>query len=121
MQKAIYPGSFDPITYGHLDIIERAADVFDEVVVVIMSNDEKKGTFTNEERMDMVQHVIKKFKNVSVQIGQGLTIDFARSLGANILIRGIRAVTDRCTYCFSGCQTGILIPFQLNSQKHSQL
>ncbi len=94
MQKAIYPGSFDPITYGHLDIIERASQVFDEVVVVIMNNDEKKGTFTNEERMDMVQHVIDRFDNVTVQIGDGLTVEYARSLGANILIRGIRAVTD---------------------------
>ena len=94
MQKAIYPGSFDPITYGHIDIIERAAQVFDEVVVVIMNNDEKKGTFTNEERYDMVEHVIEKYGNVSVQIGDGLTVEYARKLGANILIRGIRAVTD---------------------------
>ncbi|MBQ1340936.1 MAG: pantetheine-phosphate adenylyltransferase, partial [Erysipelotrichaceae bacterium] len=88
MQKAIYPGSFDPITYGHLDIIERASQVFDEVIVVIMNNDEKKGTFTNEERMDMVQHVIDRFDNVTVQIGEGLTVEYAKSLGANILIRG---------------------------------
>lgn len=94
MQRAIYPGSFDPITYGHIDIIERASEVFDEVIVVIMNNDEKKGTFTNEERLDMVEHVIGKYKNVSVKIGEGLTVEYARSLGANILIRGIRAVTD---------------------------
>lgn len=94
MQRAVYPGSFDPITYGHMDIIDRAAEVFDEVIVLIMYNDEKTGTFTVEERLDMVQNVIKKYDNVTVMAGDGLTVDMARKLGANILIRGIRAVTD---------------------------
>lgn len=94
MQRAIYPGSFDPITYGHLDIIRRASEVFDEVIVLIMNNDEKKGTFDMQERLDMVENVIGDFDNVSVKIGDGLTVEMARKLGANILIRGIRAVTD---------------------------
>ena len=94
MQRAIYPVSFDPITYGHLDIIRRASEVFDEVIVLIMNNDEKKGTFDMQERLDMVENVIGDFDNVSVKIGDGLTVEMARKLGANILIRGIRAVTD---------------------------
>ena len=61
MQRAIYPGSFDPITYGHLDIIRRASEVFDEVIVLIMNNDEKKGTFDMQERLDMVENVIGDF------------------------------------------------------------
>ena len=94
MQKAVYPGSFDPITLGHVDIINRAAEVFDEVIVLLMVNDEKSGTFTMTERMDMVQHAIENIPNASVMIGEGLTVDFAKKIGANILIRGIRAVTD---------------------------
>ena len=94
MQRAVYPGSFDPITYGHLDIIQRASEVFDEVIVLIMNNDEKKGTFDIPERLDMVKNVIGQFDNVTVEAGEGLTVDMARKLGANILIRGIRAVTD---------------------------
>ncbi len=92
--KAIYPGSFDPITYGHLDIIERASAVFDELVIVIMSNDEKVGTFSLEERLNMVKEAIKGYKNVSVCIGDGLTVEFAQKIGASVLVRGIRAVTD---------------------------
>ncbi len=92
--KAIYPGSFDPITYGHIDIIERASQIFDELVIVIMKNDDKSGTFTMEERTDMVRKCVEKYPNVSVETGSGLTVDYARKIGARILIRGIRAVSD---------------------------
>lgn len=92
--KAIYPGSFDPITYGHLDIIDRASKVFEELVIVIMINDEKSGTFSIEERKIMVEEAVKHHKNVSVCVGEGLTVDFARKLAATVLVRGIRAVTD---------------------------
>ncbi len=92
--KAIYAGSFDPITYGHLDIVKRASEIFDELVIVIMDNDEKNGLFSNEERKDLVENCISEFDNVTVSIGTGLTVDYARSIGANILVRGIRAVTD---------------------------
>ena len=92
--KAIYPGSFDPITYGHLDIIERASAIFDEVVVLLMTNDEKQGTFTMQERCDMISECIGEFKNVSVMIGSGLTVRVAEEIGATIMVRGIRAVTD---------------------------
>ena len=92
--KAIYPGSFDPITIGHLDIIDRARELFDEVVIVIMGNDEKKGTFDDEERLEMVNECIKDMPNVTAVIGEGLTVEYARKLGANVMVRGIRAVTD---------------------------
>lgn len=92
--KAIYPGSFDPITYGHIDIIERASKIFDELVIVIMHNDEKKGFFSMEERIDMVRKCIENYDNVTVEIGYGLTVDYAKKIGATVLVRGIRAVSD---------------------------
>ena len=92
--KAIYPGSFDPITYGHVDIISRARQIFDELVIVIMVNDEKSGSFTMDERLEMVRECIRDYDNVSVVIGNGLTVDFARKIGATVLVRGIRAVSD---------------------------
>ena len=92
--KAIYPGSFDPITYGHVDIIERASEVFDELVIVIMQNDDKNALFSEEERAELCRKSTAHLKNVSVMIGNGLTVDFAKKIGATILVRGIRAVTD---------------------------
>ena len=92
--KAIYPGSFDPITYGHVDIISRARQIFDELVIAIMVNDEKSGSFTMDERLEMVRECIRDYDNVSVVIGNGLTVDFARKIGATVLVRGIRAVSD---------------------------
>ncbi|MBR2792147.1 MAG: pantetheine-phosphate adenylyltransferase, partial [Erysipelotrichaceae bacterium] len=92
--KAIYPGSFDPITYGHVDIISRARQIFDELVIAIMVNDEKSGSFTMDERLEMVRECIRDYDNVSEVIGNGLTVDFARKIGATVLVRGIRAVSD---------------------------
>ncbi len=94
MSIACYPGSFDPITNGHLDIIRRASKMFDEVYVTIMVNPKKKVTFSQEERKEMIEKCVANLKNVKVVIGQGLTVDFARQLGAVSLIRGIRAVAD---------------------------
>ncbi len=92
--RALYPGSFDPVTYGHLDIIERAASLFDELIIVIMTNDEKHSTFTMEERKQLLQHCTGHLKNVRVEIGSGLTVDFAEKLDSQVLIRGVRAVSD---------------------------
>lgn len=91
---ACYPGSFDPITYGHLDIIERAAKLYDQLIVVIMVNDGKNGTFSMEERKEMMEHEVAHLPNVSVVIGNGLTVEFANKIGAKVIIRGIRAVSD---------------------------
>jgi len=92
--KAVYPGSFDPITFGHLDIIERASKLYDELVILIMPNESKKGLFTPEERKKLIEECIKDLKNVSVVIGNGLTVEVAEKLNAQVIIRGIRAVSD---------------------------
>lgn len=94
MAKAVYPGSFDPVTYGHLDIIRRAAKVMDELVIAVLVNNDKKPVFTMEERMSMLKETTRDLPNVTVQSFSGLTVDFARQNGAKVLIRGLRAVTD---------------------------
>jgi pantetheine-phosphate adenylyltransferase len=94
MSKAIYPGSFDPITFGHLDVIRRAASLFDALEVVVMQNPNSTTTFTLEERLAMLQSVCDDLPNVSISARNGLAVDAAREFGANVLIRGIRAVMD---------------------------
>ena len=91
---AIYPGSFDPVTYGHLDIIERAAKVVDELIIGVLVNSAKTPLFTREERVRLIEETTKHIPNVKVKTFEGLTIDFARENGANLIIRGLRAVTD---------------------------
>lgn len=92
--KVMYPGSFDPITIGHVDLIERCSSMFDEVIVAIMGNDDKSGTFTFEERLEMIEASITHLHNVKVEIGTGLTVDFAKQHDCKVLVRGIRAVMD---------------------------
>ncbi|MDO5440757.1 MAG: pantetheine-phosphate adenylyltransferase [Erysipelotrichaceae bacterium] len=94
MVKAIYPGSFDPITEGHLDIIKRAAKTFDVLYVAIMVNPEKHYTFDQKERAELIKKCCKNLKNVKVVVGEGLTVNFAKKMGCNVIVRGIRAVTD---------------------------
>ena len=95
MKKAIYPGTFDPITLGHLDIIRRASALVDQLEVVIMRNPNKSNSdFSVEERLEMISSVIQEFNNVTVSAQTGLTVDYAKVSGASILIRGIRAVMD---------------------------
>ena len=91
---AVCPGSFDPVTYGHLDIIKRGAKVFDKVYVVVLNNSSKKPLFTVEERLDLLREVTKSFPNVSVDSFHGLLVDYARSKSANAILRGLRAVSD---------------------------
>lgn len=93
--KAVYPGSFDPVTFGHLDIIKRAAKVVDELIIGVLVNSSKKTPlFTLEERVEMLQEATKEFPNVKVKMFDGMTIDFARQNDARLIIRGLRAVTD---------------------------
>ena len=95
--KACYPGTFDPITKGHLDVIERASRMFDELDVLIMRNVRKKSTFTEEERRDMIEKALDTLPsrdNIKVLVGTGLTVEMARQVGATSIIRGIRAVSD---------------------------
>ncbi|WP_163101391.1 pantetheine-phosphate adenylyltransferase [Peribacillus alkalitolerans] len=91
---AVCPGSFDPITFGHLDIIQRGAKVFDEVYVVVLNNSSKKPLFTVDERMDLIREVTKNIPNVKVDSFQGLLVDYASSIKADAIIRGLRAVSD---------------------------
>ena len=95
--KVCYPGTFDPITKGHLDIIERASKQFDEVVVLVMSNPNKKSLFSKDERKELIENTLEEaggLQNVKVVVGEGLTVEMAKELGATALIRGIRAVSD---------------------------
>jgi len=93
-RSAIYPGSFDPITYGHVDVIERASHVFDKVVVAVATNKPKNTLFSLEERVDMVKEVTKDIDNVCVESFDGLTIDYASRKNINVLIRGLRMISD---------------------------
>ena len=94
MIKAIYPGTFDPITIGHLDIISRASKMYDKLVVAVMDNPAKNCTFTKEERIEMIKKCVKNYKNVEVVLGEGLTVDFAKKMNCKVIVRGIRAVSD---------------------------
>ena len=91
---AIYPGSFDPITLGHLDIIERAAKMFDKLIVAVLVNRAKSPLFSADERVKMIQMVTDHIENVEVVSFDGLSVDFAESLGARVIVRGLRAVSD---------------------------
>jgi len=91
---AIYPGSFDPVTNGHLDLIERGAKIFDRLVVAILQNAEKSPLFTLSERIEMLREVTRPFSNVEVDSFRGLLVEYARRRGARVLLRGIRAVSD---------------------------
>lgn len=91
---AIYPGSFDPMTIGHLDILKRSLSLFDEVIVLIAVNNRKKSRFSVEKRLEMIKEITKNMTNVKVDFTDGLTIDYARKVNAKHLIRGLRAVTD---------------------------
>ncbi len=94
MKKAVYPGSFDPITNGHLDILQRALEVFDEVIVLVADNQDKKSRFSVEDRVSMIKDATKGLKGVKVDSTHGLTVEYAKKVGAKHLIRGLRAVTD---------------------------
>lgn len=91
---AIYPGSFDPLTYGHLDLIKRGVKIFDEVIVAVAQNTNKVALFSAEERIAMLKSVTKNIKGVRLEIFDGLVIDFARKRKINVLIRGLRMLSD---------------------------
>lgn len=94
MKKAIYPGSFDPVTFGHLDVIHRAAEMFDELTVSVLNNNVKSPLFSVDERVKILQEAIKDLPNVKVDSFSGLLIDYAREKNIHIAIRGLRAITD---------------------------
>ena len=95
MAIALYPGTFDPVTYGHLDVLTRASRLFDRVIVAVASGNSAKSTmFTPEERVRMVEENLKEFTNVSVELFDGLLVEHARRTGAKVLVRGLRVVSD---------------------------
>lgn len=93
-RTAVYPGSFDPITYGHLDIIERGLEVFDEIVIAVARNSEKKSLFSTEERIRHIEEAIGDNPNITVDTFDGLLVDYVLSKGARVILRGLRAVSD---------------------------
>ena len=94
MKIAVYPGSFDPVTFGHLDIIKRASRMFDEVIVAVMCNSAKTPLFSLDERVKMLQESVKDLSNVKIESFSGLLIDYCKSADIHIVIRGLRAITD---------------------------
>ncbi len=94
MKRAVCPGSFDPITLGHLDIIERASKQFDEVIVAVFANRKKEGLFSVEERLELIAANISKYGNVKVDSGSGLLVDYCKSKNVDVIVKGLRAVTD---------------------------
>ena len=94
MVKAVFAGSFDPPTNGHLDIIKRASGLFESVDVVVSVNPEKKTMFSEEERVQFLQELIKPFKNVSVHSYKGIIVNYAKEVGAKVLVRGVRSAND---------------------------
>lgn len=94
MTKVVCPGSFDPVTNGHLDIIERASNLFEEVTVAVLVNESKRGLFTVDERIDMLTEVTARFDNVSVGSFKGLLVDFCADRGIAAIVKGLRAVSD---------------------------
>ena len=94
MKKAIYPGSFDPVTLGHLDIIERSAHMMDHLIVGVLQNNSKTPLFSVEERVNILEKATKDMENVEIKAFKGLSVNFARENHAQVIVRGLRAVTD---------------------------
>lgn len=94
MRLAIYPGSFDPITKGHLDVLDKASKLFDKVIIAVLQNDSKKGFLPTADRVALIRESAAQFENVEVDCFDGLTIEYAKEKGSNVLIRGLRAVSD---------------------------
>lgn len=93
-KRAVYAGSFDPITYGHIDVIHRASNIFEELIVSVAKNAEKDALFTVEERVALVKQSVKELKNVKVDAFDGLLVDYARKKEAKVLVRGLRVLSD---------------------------
>ena len=94
MKKAVYPGSFDPVTFGHLDVIRRASQMFDELTVSVLNNTTKTPLFSVDERVKILQMATKEFPNVKIDSFSGLLVDYAKEKGVHVSVRGLRAITD---------------------------
>ena len=91
---AVYPGTFDPVTYGHIDIIKRAAKIYDKVIVAVAHNEDKNPLFSVEERVSMIEDSVRPLKNVTVDDFNGLVVDYVRNKGSRVMIRGLRMISD---------------------------
>lgn len=111
---ALYPGSFDPITNGHLDVLERASAMFDEVVIAVLRHPEKKAFLTVEQRVELIKQATANMKNVTTASFDGLTVEYARQIGAKFLIRGLRTITD-FEYEVQLCQTNQVIAPEIDT------
>jgi pantetheine-phosphate adenylyltransferase len=124
--NAIYPGSFDPVTNGHLDLIGRAAQIFDHLIVAVLRNIEKEPLFSAEERVEMLQEVTRQWPNVEVNVFHGLLMDYARQQDARVVLRGIRAISDyeyelQMALMNRKLEPGIETVFMLPAQAYSYL
>lgn len=108
MKAAIYPGSFDPVTYGHLDIIRRAADIFDELTISVLNNVNKTPLFSVEERVKILEEATKDIPNVRIESFSGLLVDYAKQRNVRVIVRGLRAITD-FEYELQNAQTNRLL------------
>ena len=108
MHKAIYPGSFDPVTYGHIDVIKRAAEMFDVLTVSVLDNKNKQPLFSVDERVKMLKEALRDIDNVKVESFSGLLVDYCKSKDVHVVIRGLRAITD-FEYELQNAQTNRLI------------
>ncbi|MCI6629518.1 MAG: pantetheine-phosphate adenylyltransferase [Lachnospiraceae bacterium] len=108
MKAAIYPGSFDPVTYGHLDVIRRAADIFDELTISVLNNVKKTPLFSVGERVKILKEATKDLKNVTVESFSGLLVDYAKEKNIHVVVRGLRAITD-FEYELQNAQTNRLL------------
>ena len=114
MKKAIYPGSFDPVTFGHQDMIIRSSAIVDELVVGVLNNRAKNSLFSVEERVSMLEEITEHLPNVYIRSFDGLLIDYAREVGASIIVRGLRAVTD-FEYELQIAQTNRIVNSQIDT------
>lgn len=124
MKRAVCPGSFDPITYGHLDIIERASAHFDQVIVAVLENRTKASLFTVAERIEMIRETTSKFSNVIVDSWSGLLVDFCKTNSVQAIVKGLRAVTDfdyELQMAQVNLQSGIETMFMATAPAHSFL
>lgn len=114
MKRAIYPGSFDPVTFGHIDMIERSAKMVDELVVAVLINSAKNPLFSVEERVSMLEEISGHIPNIRITSFNGLLIDYAREVDASIIVRGLRAVTD-FEYELQIAQTNRIVNSQIDT------
>ena len=123
---AIYPGSFDPVTNGHLDLIERGEKMFDKLIVAVLKNVDKEPLFSLDERIDMLRQVTKQWDSVEIDVFQGLLVEYARKRGAAVILRGIRAVSDyeyelQMALMNRKLQPGLETVFMMPAEKYSYL